>query len=479
MLRRIGCSGLAVLLLLTSMGAIPPLGGATSPVAEAATNGLIAFQSNRDHINDPLHFAQFEIYVMRYDGSGQTRLTFTGGSTPVWSPDGRKIAFSKPSEGGTEIWTMNADGSSAVQLTSGPEAHDSFPTWSSDGRKLAFSRFTHDVVCNDGLCSTDNWEIWTMNADGTGLMNVTRNTAEDIEPAWQPGASRIVFRSNRDGSPKLYIMNADGSGVTNLSGNAPQTLDDSPKWSPDGKTIAFSSGRATLFFGSDLYTMRADGSGLARLTTTNVNEMPAWSPDGRQLAFTSTRDFNAEIYRMRIDGSGATRLTNNAPPGNTLPEDFFPDWQPVLAEPVTCGTTISGAHGTLIVQPEGTTCVRDAQITGAVLGRPGARLFIDHSTISGAVMAEAPAFFALCGSTVTGAVSVSGATGEVLIGAPDEVCSGNSLGGAVLLHQNRGVTAGANHIGGALVCSANASEPTNDGRVNTVTGARTGQCAGV
>src|SRR5437764_13810606 len=116
MLRRIGCPGLAVLLLLASMGAIPPLGGATSPVAEAATNGLIAFQSNQDHINDPLHFAQFEIYVMRDDGSGQTRLTFTGGSTPVWSPDGRKIAFSKPSESRTEIWAMNADGTGQMNV---------------------------------------------------------------------------------------------------------------------------------------------------------------------------------------------------------------------------------------------------------------------------------------------------------------------------------------------------------------------------
>jgi Tol biopolymer transport system component len=79
---------------------------------------------------------------------------------------------------------------------------------------------------------------------------------------------------------------------------------------------------------TDLYVMNANGSGTTRLTTTGTNEMPTWGPCSR-IVFSSFRDFNEELYVMLPDGVGQVRLTNNAPPGNTLPEDFFADcWEP-------------------------------------------------------------------------------------------------------------------------------------------------------
>jgi Tol biopolymer transport system component len=281
------------------------------------SNGEIAFQSNRDHFSNS---AVFEIYAMNPDGSNQTRLTFSGGAMPSWSPDGRKIAFS---QSGGEIWVMNADGSAPKELTSTPTAVDISPTWSPDGTKIAFARY-----------SSGNYDIWTMNADGSNPTNVTNNPAEDIDPSWQPGGSKIAFQTNRNGNAQIYTMNADGSGLVDLS-NSPTISDAHPDWSPDGSKIAFDSNRDTPVVGGDVYVMNADGSGVSRRTTTHQDEMPAWSPDGTKIAFKSHRDFNDEIYVMNADGTGATRLTNNGAPGSTLPEDWFPSWQPITGVDTT------------------------------------------------------------------------------------------------------------------------------------------------
>src|SRR5713101_691296 len=314
------------------------------PVAGAFpfANVLIAFQSNRDHFDNP---AQFEIYVMNADGSAQTRITFVGGATPAWSPDGRKIVFSRNGGSGGEIWVMSADGSNQTRLTTAPPANDITPAWSSDGSKIVFARV-----------GGSNYDIWVMNADGSAQTDITNSPAEDIDPSWQPNGSRIAFRTNRGGTPQIYTMNSDGSGLTNLS-NSPTSFDDTPDWSPNGSWIAFASNRATPGFGVDIYVMKADGSGVSRLTTTGQDEMPAWAPDGSKIAFKSFRDLNDEIYVMNADGTGATRLTNNALPGNTLPEDWFPSWQPikpldttppVLSVPAPIVTDATGPAGAFV-----------------------------------------------------------------------------------------------------------------------------------
>jgi hypothetical protein len=163
-----------------------------------------------------------------------------------------------------------------------------------------------------------NWEIYVMNADGSGVTRLTNNPAEDDLPSWSPDGRRIAFASNRDGNREIYVMNADGSGQINLTNNP--AYDGVPSWSPDGRRIAFVSNRDG---NREIYVMNADGSGQINLTNNPAyDDLPSWSLDGRRIAFVSNRDGNREIYVMNADGSGVTRLTNNPA------WDEWPAWSP-------------------------------------------------------------------------------------------------------------------------------------------------------
>src|SRR5204863_5095230 len=91
------------------------------------------------------------------------------------------------------------------------------PSWSPDGAKLAFTSV------RDG-----NWEIYVMNADGSGQTRLTNNAATDDVSAWSPGGAKIAFASNRDGNYEIYVMNADGTGQTRLTNTVADEF--SPAW---------------------------------------------------------------------------------------------------------------------------------------------------------------------------------------------------------------------------------------------------------
>ena len=158
-----------------------------------------------------------------------------------------------------------------------------------------------------------NPEIYLSNANDRSTVRLTISPGLDSQPAWSPDRSRIAFLSARDGNNDIFVMNADGTAQQNLTLNPAN--DQGPSWSPDGQWIAFSSDRDG---NSEIYLMRSDGTNLTRLTTDSGQDLyPNWLADGRIL-FTSNRSGNQEIYVMNIDGTGMTNLTNN--PFN----DFLP-----------------------------------------------------------------------------------------------------------------------------------------------------------
>jgi TolB protein len=155
------------------------------------------FASNRgarDHYN-------FDLWMMNADGSEPRRLTDYAefDSDPVWSPDGKRIAFTRTMpDRQFDILIINADGTSLVNLTSTEKFDEATPAWSPDGRRIAFAS-------NRGSQNA-NYDIWVMNADGSVLRQLTFSAGHNTEPAWTPDGRRLVFQSTRDFNPEIYIM---------------------------------------------------------------------------------------------------------------------------------------------------------------------------------------------------------------------------------------------------------------------------------
>jgi Tol biopolymer transport system component len=270
-----------------------------------------------------------QIFVIGSNGAGETNITqsASGNDSPSWSPDGTKIAFSSNRDGNWEIYVMNADGSGVTRLTTNRSADDAAPVWSPDASRIAFH-----------TNRDDNYEIYVMNADGSGQTNLTKESgSEDAYPSWAPDGSRIVFASEGD----LYTMRADGSQQARLTSG--KTDDQFPAWSPDGTKIALAASVGSKTF---IDVVNADGTGRTRLTRGGLDVEPRWSKDGSKIAYADFKTGLGHIVVMNADGTGATPLT-----GAPKRADYDPSWSPDGTKILFAGYVDNVAPIVLVIGP--------------------------------------------------------------------------------------------------------------------------------
>lgn len=292
-------------------------------LAPTGLQGRLAFVSDRD--------GNAEIYAVGVDGTGLQRLTTNPGAdeTPMWSPDGDRIAFTSVSLGDSGLWIMTNDGSDPAPLTAGH-----YPSWSPDGTLIAFT------MVADGDPS-----IATVRLEDGAVSVLQQVPGLDTHAAFSPDGGRLAFVSDwaaYDFVYDIYAMAADGGDrvqLTNGFAMMPQLRHSlHPAWSPDGSMIAFVHGWIIPSSPNLVVTdmrfhvavMWADGTDVKHLAW--AGDIPwaslldpgslAWSPDGRGIAYTFVDcdrvntsngcSGTRSVRYVSLDGTEAGTLVDNA-----------------------------------------------------------------------------------------------------------------------------------------------------------------------
>jgi TolB protein len=302
--------------LVASATASPKTASATGGIDLSTLKGRIAFSGGPPHSEN--------VYVIHADGTGRLRVTSDPAADfdPTWSPDGSRIAYRHQTgeDTTTDIYVIATDGSGARNLTQSGGVADWGPAWSPDGTEIAWN--------SDGR-TPGTFRGFLMHPNGSHVQPLGADAWVEYA-AWSPDGSELAFMGQTpEGTDdyEIYVVGADGTGLRRLT-NSPGP-DGWPSWSPDGRRILFASVRDDCAYSDDadckttgdigpyhtLYVMSADGSRQTQLSDVFA-QIADWSPDGRYIVFGG----RAGLGLMRSDGSDLTEL----PTG--VSSSGFPDW---------------------------------------------------------------------------------------------------------------------------------------------------------
>lgn len=258
---------------------------------ESPDGKRIAFQSNRT--------GNWEIYVMNSDGKNLRQLTQNSAAdnSPCWSPDGKRILFVSDRDGkeyDSEIYIMNEDGSQQKRLTS-QLGDDSHPKFTPDGMHIIFNsaRTSPDLTVDWSLQIN---EIFMMDPDGKNVRQLTSFKTICTFPTVSPDGKKVAYRkvisspalnwdisvNKNNRNSEVFTMNIDGTGEINVS-NSP-AFDGWPTWSPDGSSVVFASNRRGPANVGQLFVVDPEGKVIKQLTRGGGGFVqPSFSPNSKKI----------------------------------------------------------------------------------------------------------------------------------------------------------------------------------------------------
>jgi len=227
------------------------------------------------HMDGAYYGSTLRLYLAAGDGTNPRPLTGTarGSFDPTWSPDNSRIAFATRTATRTTISVIGVDGQGLRTLASSTNPRDFYwvPDWSPDGSWILFEI---------GHLNAVQAQLMAVRPDGTGLHQVTAIAVGNhcICADWSPDGDRIAYQAPgkpvKYDYPEIWVMNADGTGRVQLTAN--QTRDENPDWSPDGTRLAFYSERVG---NAEIYVIPATGGQAKRVTHDPwYDGPPRWRP---------------------------------------------------------------------------------------------------------------------------------------------------------------------------------------------------------
>ncbi len=238
--------------------------------------------------------SQFRLQIADADGQGAVTALSSSEPiiSPVWSPDGSKLAYVSFEKKKPVIY-VHTLASGQRQVVANFKGSNSAPAWSPDGRKLAV------VLSKDG-----NSQIYVVNADGTGVQRLTQSGGIDTEPRYSPDGGSIYFTSDRGGSPQIYRMGANGGDAQRVTFEGSYNV--SPRPSADGKSLAFISRRDGRF---QLAVMDLASKQVQILTDSTKDESPSFAPNSRMILIATETGGRGVLSAVSSDGRIKQRLS--------------------------------------------------------------------------------------------------------------------------------------------------------------------------